>query len=121
MLNQIITKLSETQGLANLKLLTDSQKKKIEEIEEPRNLGVREAIQRDFTILVTHDSTFRPPKSKEVIHEGGQVIFPPVPFPEVEAKNVVSSSPSEQVHNFLVKEFELKLTEEATLLIGFNL
>lgn len=121
MIDQIITKLNQTKGLANLRLLTEIQKKKIEQIEEPRNIGVKEALKREFTIMLTHDSTFRPPKSKEVIYEGGQVIFPPVPFPEVDAKNVVSCSPSEQVHNFLVREFELKLKDEATLLIGFNL
>jgi len=121
MINKIIDKLMQVKGLANFKLLTESQKEKIKEIVEPRNIGVQESLKREFTLLLTHDSTFRPPTTPEVIQEEGQVIFPPVPFPEVEAKDVVSSSPSEQVHNFLVKEFNLELKDEATLLIGFNL
>jgi len=53
----------------------------------------------------------------------GTYIFPPVPFPELEgiAQNVVSSSPSKQVHEYLMGLLELDSdTELATLLIGFD-
>ena len=40
--------------------------------------------------------------------------------PEVKAKNVISSSPSEKIHNLLMEKFNLKLRDDATLLIGFD-
>ena len=120
-MEQVLKKLRQVKGLANFNLLHDSHKKKILELEESRNLGIKECLNRQFTLLLTHDSSFRPPTSPEVIKKENSVLFPPVPFPEVEAKDVVSSSPSKLVHDFLVKEFNLKLKNEATLIIGFNL
>ena len=120
-MDKILQKLKQVKGLSNFNLLHDSQKKKILELEESRNLGVKECLNRQFTLLLTHDSSFRPPCSPEVIKKENSITFPPIAFPEVEAKDVVSSSPSELVHNFLVKEFNLKLKDEATLIIGFNL
>ncbi len=120
-MEKVLQKLKQVKGLSNFNLLHDSHKKKILELEESRNHGVKECLSRQFTLLLTHDSSFRPPASSEVIEKGSSILFPPVPFPEVEAKDVVSSSPSKTVHDFLVKEFNLKLKDEATLLIGFNL
>ena len=120
-MEQVLQKLKNVKGLSNFNLLHDSHKKKILELEESRNLGVKECLNRQFTIILTHDSSFRPPTTPEVINKDNKITFPPIAFPEVEAKDVVSSSPSEKVHNFLVKEFNLKLKDEATLLIGFNL
>lgn len=121
MVEKIISQLKQVKGLSNFNLLHDSHKKKILELEESRNLGVKECLNRQFTLLLTHDSSFRPPTSSEVIKKENSITFPPVSFPEVDAKDVVSSSPSKKVHDFLVKEFNLKLKDEATLLIGFNL
>lgn len=121
MVEKIISKLKQVKGLSNFNLLHDSHKKKILELEESRNLGVKECLSREFVLLLTHDSSFRPPTSSEVIKKDNKVTFPPIAFPEVEAKDVVSSSPSKIVHDFLVKEFNLKLKDEATLIIGFNL
>ncbi len=120
-MKKVISKLKYVKGLSNFNLLHDYHKKKILELEESRNLGVKECLSREFVLLLTHDSTFRPPTSPEVMKKDNKVIFPPVSFPEVEAKDVVSSSPSKIVHDFLVKEFNLKLKDEATLLIGFKL
>ena len=120
-MEQVIQKLKQVKGLSNFNLLHDSHKKKILELEESRNTGVKECLSRQFTLLLTHDSTFRPPTSPEVINKDNEVTFPPIAFPEVEAKDVVSSSPSKSVHDLLVKEFNLKLKDEATLIIGFNL
>ncbi|MAG52856.1 MAG: hypothetical protein CMH62_02740 [Nanoarchaeota archaeon] len=120
MVKQILETLSRTKGLDNVYLVKEETKDIIRNIEEENNEGVLTCLGRKFTVLVTHDSNFRDPVREIVKQEDGKTSFPPIPFPEVKANNVVSSSPSKEVHDFLVKEFNLKLEDEATLLIGFD-
>ena len=121
-LADVLIDLNKVNGLGNFKVLREEDKDKIRELEGSNNLGVKECLERKFTLLLTHDSSFREPVNKIVENADGQTIFPAVGFPEVRAKDVVSSSPSEKVHKALVERFNLKLREEeATLLIGFNL
>jgi len=108
-------------GLSNIYLLKEEDKDIILNMEEDENLGVKECIERKFTLVLTHDSGFRKPQGKIVKENNGNMIFPAVPFSEVNAKRVVSSSPGRDVHQFLVKRFNLKLKDDATLLIGFDL
>ena len=61
MIDKVLEKLMQVPGLANFKVLTQSQKEKIAELEEATNLGIKESLSREFTIVLTHDSTFRPP------------------------------------------------------------
>jgi hypothetical protein len=116
----IIKTLRETKGLDNVFLLKEDLKDIVRNLEEEHNDGVTSCLDRKFTVLLTHDSNFRDPVREIVKQESGKISFPPIPFPEVKANNVVSSSPSEEVHNFLVKKFKLNLKDEATLLIGFD-
>ncbi len=105
-------------GIANIGILNKKDKKAIKLLEESRNTGVLEAIKKPCTIVLTHDSSFRQPACPIVVNNA----FPPVPFPEIKAKSVVSSSPSKKVHNYLADRFKLNLNNnEATLLIGFEL
>ena len=120
MVKQILETLSRTKGLDNVFLLKEETKDVIRNLEEEHNKGVLSCLDRKFTVLVTHDSNFRDPVREIIKKENGKTSFPPIPFPEVKANNVVSSSPSKEVHNFLVKEFDLDLNDEATLLIGFD-
>lgn len=121
-INQILEDLKRVKGLDNLFLISDSEKERLLKIESSNNKGVDACLKREFTLMVTHDSSFRGPTEKIVTKDDGKIIFPPVSFPEVKARNVVSSSPSSKVHKFLVRRFNLKLKdEEATLLIGFDL
>jgi len=114
----IIDGLKQVNGLSNFNVLNEGDRMKVLELEEERNIGVIESLKRDVTLVLTHDSGFRKP-AKEIVKNG---IFPAVPFPEVKAKSVVSSSPNIDVHNYLVNRFNIDLrNNEATLLIGFNL
>lgn len=116
-----IAKLQTIKGLSNINQLRAYDKKFIKENEDQNNLGVFECIKRKNTLVVTHDSTFRDPDSKISYEDHGQIYFPPVPFHEITGKDVISSSPGEKVHTYLVERFKLKLkNNEATLLIGFN-
>jgi len=115
-----IAKLQTIKGLSNINILRAYDKKFIKDNEDKNNTGVFECLNRQFTLTLTHDSTFRNPPSKISYEERGQLIFPGVPFHEVSGKNVVSSSPSEKIHNYLVSRFKMKLTNEATLLVGFD-
>ena len=116
-----IAKLQTVKGISNINQLRAYDKKFIKENEDPNNLGVLECIKRKITLVITHDSTFRDPDSKISYEEHGQIYFPPVPFHEITGKNVVSSSPGEKVHDYLIERFKLRLkNNEATLLIGFN-
>lgn len=118
----IIRDLERTNGLSNVKLLSPKHKQLISKLEEPNNHGVLECLNREFTLALTHDSSFRGPSSEIVLENGGEIMLPAVAFPEVNGKDVVSSSPSTKVHNVLIEELGLDLEEEeATLLIGFNL
>ncbi len=118
---KIIKNLAKIKGLSNVKLLTEDDKKQIIKLEDKNNIGVIECANRKHTLILTHDNKFREPASEVVINKEGRIIFPSVPFPEVKAKKVISSSPSEKVHNFLVKKHNLKIkNNDATLLIGFD-
>ncbi|MAF51237.1 MAG: hypothetical protein CMH64_04055 [Nanoarchaeota archaeon] len=120
MVRQIIKTLSETKGLDNVNLLKEEIKDIIRNLENDSNEGVISCLDRKYTLVLTHDSNFRDPVREIVKKENGEITFPPIPFPEVKATNVVSSSPSKEVHDFLVKEFNLTLEDDATLLIGFD-
>lgn len=121
-IDNIIQKLGQINGLGNVRLLTNSHKQLILSLEEKNNHGVLECINREFTLLLTHDSFFREPAGDIVLQNDDKIILPPVAFPEVYGKNVVSSSPSAKVHDAMVEELGLNLREEeATLLIGFDL
>ena len=120
MINDILKDLKKVKGLSNINLLNNKLKKCILDMEKKSNIGVLESLKRKYTIVLTHDSNFRKPEEKIVKRENGRIIFPAVSFSEVKTKNAVSSSPSKKVHDFLVKRFNLKLKDEATLLIGFD-
>ena len=111
----------QSAGLSNIYLLKEEDKDIILNMEEDENIGVKECIEREFTLVLTHDSGFRKPQGKIAKENNGKMIFPSVPFSEVNAKRVVSSSPGRDVHEFLVKRFNLGLKDDATLLIGFDL
>ena len=116
-----IAKLQTIPELSNINLLRAYDKKFIKQNEDPNNIGVLKSIERQFTLVVTHDSNFRGPDNKITIERNGSIIFPPVPFPELKGKNVISASPSSKIHNYLVERFKMHLkNEEATLLIGFD-
>ena len=117
----IITSLSQVRGLSNVALLKGEDKDIIRNLEDEENEGVLSCLDKQFTLVLTHNSDFRDPEGEIVKKENGKIIFPPIPFSEVNAKNVVSSSPNKDTHEFLVKQYDLVLTDEATLLIGFDL
>ena len=118
----VLQDLKKIEGLDNFFLISEKDKSAIGKVERGNNLGVFETLGRDFVLVMTHDSNFREPAGSIVLETENGFVFPGVPFPELKAKDVVSSSPSEAVHDFLVKRFGLKIeNNEATLLVGFNL
>jgi|TARA_B100001971_G_scaffold176273_1_gene170239 hypothetical protein len=121
-LNQIFQELGGIKGLKSIAFLDSNMKEIVNKLEEENNQGVLESVKKDYTLLLSHDSCFRKPVSEVVSYKDGTVMLPPVDFPEVNAREVVSSSPSLKVHDALLKELNISLdAEEATLLIGFNL
>lgn len=120
-LEKIIRGLNKVHGLGNINILNKTQIEFIKYNEDKNNEGVFECLKRKYVLCVTHDSDFRDPEEVIVAKKKDKLIFPPVKFSEVKAKNVVSSSPGKKIHKYLTKEFKLKLNDEATLLIGFDL
>ncbi|QQG38570.1 MAG: hypothetical protein HYS32_03110 [Candidatus Woesearchaeota archaeon] len=118
----IMKELSLIKGLSNPILIPNKDKKELIKKEHQNNLGVLEALKKDVTLLVTHNYNFKVVEEKVYIEKEGQIFFISMPFPEIKAKDAISSSPTEDFHKFLVKKYRLKLSpEDATLLIGFNL
>ncbi len=120
-IKNIIENLKKVKGLDNIILLNKKDLEFIKNNEEPRNLGVFECLKRKYVVVLTHDSSFREPEDKIVKIKDKKLIFPAVKFSEVKAKDVVSSSPSKKIHKYLVKKFKLRLKDDATLLIGFEI
>ncbi len=118
---KIINKLKKIKGLKFHILIPSQDKLIIQNLEDKKNIGVIECLKMPHTLIVSHDNSFRDPPSPIVLKKENSTmpILPPVLFPEI--KNSISSSPSEKVHNFLIKKYNLKLNpQEATLLIGFK-
>lgn len=117
----VMSKLHDVKGLGNIHILREKDRDVILNMEEEENHGVQECLDRQYTLVLTHTSNFRKPEGEIVKNEDGKIVFPGVKFSEVNAKDVVSSSPGKEVYEFLVKKFKLILKDEATLLVGFNL
>ena len=107
--------------IKEVEILTNEDKKFIFEHEEDRNHGVYECIKRQVTLVFTHDAKFRNADAPIVLKLWNKVIFPPVSFHEIKEKNVVSSSPWMEVHNYLSKKFKNLWEYDATVLVGFDL
>ena len=121
-MKEIIKNLNSIKGLKVLSSLGEEHKEFIKKFEDKRNHGVMEALNRDFTLLLAHDETFREPESEIVTLKDNEILFPPVPFSEIKAKNVISSSPSKKVHDLLKQKLNLHIDENhATLLVGFDI
>lgn len=119
-IKHILYRLAHLQGITRYYILTPADCAYITEHEDKTNLGVLEAVKRKYCVCLVHDSSWREPTQTIVRKENGQIVFPPVVFPEVAAKNVVSSSPGLDVHTYLTQRVKI-IEDEATLLIGFDL
>lgn len=121
-LQKIITALKSITGLTCVFLLNDIDKLEFKVLEDSNNWGIGLALEREHALVIIHNSNFRPPMGSMVMHKEGKFIFPPLPFPEINARNVTSSSPSAVLHKHIINRFDLNLTpEEATLIVGFDL
>ena len=119
-LGKIKKNLGKLQGIKDVYRLIKKDRDYIKTHEEIRNLGTFECLKRDYIFLVTHDSSFKDPEEPIVRIVKESIVFPAVKFSDINAKNVISASPGTKIHKYLVKRFNLKLKDEATLLIGLN-
>lgn len=102
-------------------ILDDNDKRFVFENEEDRNHWVYETIKRKVVYCVTHNDKFRDPDAPIVFKYWNKVIFPAIWFHEINRKNIVSSSPWINVHEYLIKKLTKFDKNDATLLIGFDL
>jgi len=112
--------LLDIQGIKEVVLMSDADRRAIFETEEDRNHWVYESLRKQVIFAATHDSTFRKPDEAIVMQAGEKVIFPTVKFHEIKRPSVISSSPGMAVHEYLVPKFENLGEYDATLLIGFD-
>lgn len=119
-IKHILHQLEKLKGITRYYVLTTDDHAYVALKEDENNLGVLEAVKRTYCVCLVHDSSWREPTQTIVKKENGEIVFPPVVFPEVPAKNVVSSSPGLAVHTYLSKKVRVQ-GDEATLLIGFDL
>ncbi len=111
-----ILKLRFTKGLHKPRFLSEKQKNKARVINEANNIGIDEVLNKKNAILVFHDSTFREPPKKIVKKIGKEIVFPSVPFQEVE--NSISASPSKKLHDYLSKNIRVK-KDWASIMVGY--
>jgi len=117
----IIEALGKVQGLYNITILNDDDKKQILELEDENNIGVFACLSKKVMLALSHDSTFRQPAGSLVMLTPQGIILPALPFPEIKEANAVSSSPSRKVHDYLISRHGMKVAaDHATLLIGFD-
>jgi hypothetical protein len=89
--------------------------------EESRNHGVMEVLSREHVVCFLHNSDFRKPESSLVHKDNSwEIIFPPVSFSEISGVSVVSGSPSEAVHMYLLKYFPYASEGDASILVGWD-
>jgi len=113
--------LLDIQGIKEVVVLSDTDRRYIFEHEEERNHGVYEALRKQILFAATHDSTFRDPDEAIVMKAWKKVIFPTVKFHEIKRDSVVSSSPGIDVHEYLIPKFEKLWDFDATLIIWFDI
>ncbi len=113
--------LWDIQWIKEVVLLNDKDRSFIFENEEDRNHGVYELLRKKIAFVVTHDSSLREPDESIVLQKWEKVIFPTVKFHEIKRDWVISASPSLKVHNYLKDKFENLWTDDATILIGFDM
>ncbi len=121
---EIIDLLDDVDGLFHAQIMTQAEKDKARALESTENIGVAKALSRKYTVCVFHDSSFRKPAGDISEEIDGKTVFPGVPFPEIKAKKVISSSPGKKVHRFLKKSLYSGITiqeDAASLLVGFDL
>ncbi|MBT3691449.1 hypothetical protein HOG16_04370 [Candidatus Woesearchaeota archaeon] len=111
-----ILKLRFTKGLFKPIFLTEKQKNKIRPLNELNNIGIKEVLNKKNVILVFHDSSFRKPTKKITKKVGKEIIFPSVPFLEINKS--ISASPSKKLHEYLTKNIKIK-NNWASLLVGY--
>ncbi len=109
-----LSRLMHTTGLGNFNFLEDKDKKKVKSLEESRNTGIFNILEKRNVLLLTHTKEFRLPASPIVVNG----TFPAIKFPEI--PGAVSASPGKEVHNYLVNRFNLILKDEATVLVGWD-
>lgn len=86
-----------------------------------RNHGVHEVLRRSHVLCLLHDSAFRSPAGPITAHTAsGEVYFPGVAFPEALGKDVISASPSTEIHTYLRQFFPYATDTDATVLVGWN-
>src|SRR3989344_327362 len=112
MLKKIKEELEQIAGLKVHAVLSQEIRNVIATKEEGHNLGVREALARQIVLLITHDDQFRDPWGEQVCFTKEGHYFPPLPFPEVQGHNVVSSSPSKEIHDFLINQYKITTTSQ---------
>ena len=132
---KLVNSLNEIKvvGLRGFVMLESKERDYIEMNEQSGNLGVREAINRTYVVCCLHDSTFRMPIGNIAAKDDdGKIIFPPLPFPEVESikveglspRNIVSGSPGPPIDKYIRNIYKLKgikiAKEDATLIIGID-
>ena len=120
-IKEVLETLTNIRWIKEAYLIDNVDKKFIFETEEDRNHWVYECLNRQVTIMMTHDSDFRQADAPIVLKLWKKVIFPAVSFHEIQEKNTVSSSPWLEVHNYLIKRFKNVWEYDATLLIGFDI
>lgn len=115
---QILTTLS---GISDIIELSNDARKYIGDHEEARNHGVYDVLKRKYILCFIHDNSFREPAWQIVLKNSHwESYFPSIPFPEVDGNDIVSASPSESIHEYLLRFFPYANIDDATVLIGWN-
>lgn len=120
-MESVINLLKGVKGLVKVFSLEAAHKEELLKKELEENHGIRECLSKKQVLVLVHDSSFRDPAGPLVKIYEDTVVFPSVPFPELDHVRAISASPSKNAHEFLMKTYNLEENDEyATIIVGFD-
>jgi hypothetical protein len=107
-------------GVRSVVVLSDDARDYLISHEEERNIWVHQVLQRKHILILLHDASFRSAHGSLTAHKDSGVVFPPIPFPEVEWRGVISASPGVICHEYLLQFFPYRESLDATVIVGWD-
>jgi hypothetical protein len=117
----VVTTIKNIAWVVDVIELSPTSRAYIRTHEETRNHAIMEVLSREHVVCFLHNADFRDPESPLVFTDSsGEISFPPVSFSEIPGNSVVSGSPSDAIHTYLLRYFPYATEGDASILVGWD-